>query len=232
MADAGAAPGAGCEPTLAQLMDPAALERRLADARARRAVALAGRQGGLAARRGAEPPARRTAFPVLLERLKARPAAPWPWLPVFLAGLAAGLALALVIALVARPAPPPEVWHGAAATRLAPEPPRLALAGPSTRVVPYLPAALVPPGTRTALRPEPRPASVADARPAAVTRGRPAATPPEIAAAVLGDLNRATLGTAAATVGLRERVVLPGLTISLDRRGLRLKAHPSARRRH
>jgi hypothetical protein len=82
-----------------------------------------------------------------------------------------------------------------------------------------------------ALRPEPRPAWLADARSAPVTRGRTAATPPEIAAAVLGNLNRATLGTAAATVGLRERVVLPGLTISLDRRGLRLKAYPSRRRR-
>jgi hypothetical protein len=226
MADAGAAPGAGREPTLAQLMDPAALERRLADARARRAVALAGRQGGLAA-----PSAPRAASPVLLERPQARPAAPWPRLPVFLAGLAAGLALALVVALVARPAAPPEVWQGAAPARLAPEPPRLALAGPSTPVVPYLPAALVPPGTRMALRPEPRPAWLADARSAPVTRGRTAATPPEIAAAVLGNLNRATLGTAAATVGLRERVVLPGLTISLDRRGLRLKAYPSRRRR-
>jgi hypothetical protein len=230
MADAGAAPGAGREPTLAQLMDPAALERRLADARARRAVALAARQGA-AARRGAEP-SRRAAFPVLFERLAARPAAAWPRLPVFLAGLAAGLALALVIALVARPAAPPELWHAAAPARLAPEPPRLALAGPSPPVVPYLPAALVPPGTRLALRPEPRPAWLADARSAPVTRGRPVATPPEIAAAVLGNLNRATLGTAAATVGLRERVVLPGLTISLDRRGLRLRAHPSARRRH
>jgi hypothetical protein len=166
---------------------------------------------------------------VFLERLAARPAAAWPRLPVFLAGLAAGLALALVVALVARPAAPPEVWQGAAPARPAPEPPRLALAGPSATVVRYLPAPLVPPGTRTALRPEPRPARLAG--PAPVALRWPVATPPEIAAAVLGNLNRATLGTAAATVGLRERVVLPGLTISLDRRGLRLRAHPSARRR-
>jgi hypothetical protein len=47
---------------------------------------------------------------------------------------------------------------------------------------------------------------------------------------IVSGLNLATIGRGAATLGVRKRVVLPGVTLSLDRRGLRLKPHKVRRR--
>jgi hypothetical protein len=55
--------------------------------------------------------------------------------------------------------------------------------------------------------------------------------PPDVVVEIIGDLNLATIGRAAATLGVRERAVLPGVTLSLDRRGLRLKPHKVRNRR-
>ena len=106
-------------PTLAELMDSVALERRLAKARARRAVALARR----ATDGGAHLPATKVPdrrVPLLLGYLAAARAR----LPVdstaalvgrpfiFVAGLAAGFAAAGFVALMSGHAPsPPNVWH-------------------------------------------------------------------------------------------------------------------------
>ena len=92
------------------------------------------------------------------------------------------------------------------------------------------PAALVPPGVveAAALRPQPRPEG-----PLRLTRsarnGPPGAPRPTVAQ-VVGGLNAATLGQAAAALGVRQRIALPGLTIVLDRRGLRLKPAKTQRR--
>ena len=221
-------------PTLAELMDSVALERRLAEARARRAVALARRATDGAAHRPAmKVPDRRV--PLLLGYLAAARAR----LPVggtaalggrpsiFAAGLAAGLAAAGLVALVSGHAPsPPNVWHEVTAMSVPAMAERPAVVVPLARVRverpgPLALAAAAPAESLGSLRPEPRPARAGPPpQPARLAtrsaRNRPAAAaPPEVVVDIIGGLNLATIGRAAATLGVRERVVLPGVTLSL-----------------
>jgi nicotinate-nucleotide--dimethylbenzimidazole phosphoribosyltransferase len=206
---------APAEPPLAPLIDPVALEARLAEARLRRARALA----------SPRPAASRWTAARLAAALR-RPAR----LPAFLAGLAAGVALAAAPALL-RPTPPVALTEIAAPAPPAagmPSPAPVADLGP---VAAAAPAALAP-RAAAALRPEPRPPGFVSPAPGPVVqsaRNRPASSDP--VARAVGELNAATLGQAAAALGLRQRVALPGLTLTLDRRGLRLHPHPATPKR-
>jgi hypothetical protein len=206
------------EPALAQLMDPLALERRLADARARRAAVMAGRNGAAAA------PGRLLRGPAVVTRAAVvRPAS------LFVAGLATGLAFVAIALALTRPATPPQAPLLGARALVPSASSPLALAAASAPVAVSAPAPLVPPAR--ALRPAPRPAALASppAPPATRSAGKPgrAVSP----ATGIRALNAATLGAAAVALGLRERVALPGLIVSIDGRGLRIRAHRGGRGR-
>jgi hypothetical protein len=199
--------------------DPVALEARLAEARARRARVLRARVEPAAASAGAasalEPVWRFAGG--FARRLRATPG--------FLLGLGlgAGLAAPLVVALVPSPPPAPAAATVDAAPATVAPPVKVAALVMPTALLNPLPAAAAP-------RPMPRPADHAVAS-AAVTRSArnaPATLPPQVAVRRLArDVNAATVGRAAATLGVRERVALPGLplSITLDRRGLRVLEH-------
>ena len=170
------------EPTLAELLDPIALEERLREARARRAVALTSRAGD-AAPLGAgpvpaaphDPPAATASGPVARVASR-RPAAVYSLLG-FLAGVAAAGAVAGGL-LVARPASAPEALLTAAvpsrpaAVPAAPRPG--AASGWRRTPPPPLLAGLV----LAAPAPPPRPARILPPVPAPVPARRRRPRPP------------------------------------------------------
>jgi hypothetical protein len=211
-------PAGDVVPPAVDPFDPVALEARLAEARARRARVLAARVEPSAA------PARASALEAprqfagqFVPRLRG--------MPGFLLGLGlgAGLAAPLVVGLIPPrvPAPAPAMVDAAPVT-VAPPVKVAALVMPTALLNP-LPAA-------AASGPMPRPADHAVAN-AAVTRSArnaPPALPPQVVVRRLArDVNAATVGRAVATLGVRERVAVPGLplSITLDRRGLRVLEH-------
>jgi hypothetical protein len=165
-----------------------------------------------------------------------------------LAGFAAGLAAAGLVGLLVAPAAPDSdpLAAAPAAVALAEPPPlvppaptpplaartEIALAAPPA-AGPADPApALAAPGRsapEASLRPQPRPAAHSIPQPARAAvrsaRNAPrAVTPPQAIGIVVRDLNRFTVGRAAAKLGVRERITVPGapLTVTLDGRGLRV----------
>ena len=211
-------PAGDAAPPAVDPFDPVALEARLAEARARRARVLAARDMPAAAapEASALEPVRRFAGQ-FVRRLRATPG--------FLLGLGlgAGLAAMLVVALVPSQAPAPAAAPGGAApVMVAPAVKVAALVMPTALLNP-LPAAAAP-------GPMPRPANhaVADTAVTWSARNAPATLPPHVVVKRLArDVNAATVGRAAATLGVRERVAVPGLplSITLDRRGLRVLEH-------
>ena len=189
--------------------DPVALEARLAEARARRARVLAAREApaGAAARAYALDALRRIAH-----RLRANRG--------FLVGVGVGAGLAATLALALVPSRPP-----VPAAPVEPPPVKVAALVMPTALLSPLPAAaaLVPP-------PRPDDHAVAQAPVTRSARNAPASLPPHVAVRRLArDVNAATVGRAAATLGMRERVAVPGLslTITLDGRGLRVHEAPA-----
>ena len=214
--------------------DPVALEARLAVARLRRSSVLAERS---ATARDASPPA-----PAAAAAAPPRPTGPGRLRALVssrivssrtgavLAGIVAGTCLAL--ALTPAP-PPPAAPPSPPAVAAAPPspPPAVAAAAPPVAVAPVRVAAAAPtaPPAEVALRPAPRPAGheVAPASGTAVRSARNAprqVTPPQAVRMAVRDLNAFTIGRTAAALGVRERVLVPGVpvAVTLDRRGLRL----------
>jgi len=218
--------------------DPIALEARLAEARLRRSSVLVG--GPVlaersAAARDAPPPAPAVAaaappHPTGLLRAAVRhPLA--GRLAAVLAGIAVGVGCVVALGPAPESRPPAIAAAPSPAPVVATAPP----AGPPVAArVPEASAAeaaRVPaaPPAEAAARPEPRPAGhqVARATGTAVRSARNAprpVTPPQAVRLVVRDLNRATVGRTAATLGVRERLTVPGvpLAVTLDRRGLRV----------
>jgi hypothetical protein len=226
----GLAAGAGSPE---ELFDPVAFEARLAAARLRRMAALAERS----ARRDARPPAPADASAPPPHR-PAAPGGAARALPVLAGGLA--LALAFVAAglhlggagtgpragaVTPLPAPALTPVPPPAAPALLPVPPPAAIA-PEPDVLRPLPR---PPAAQAS----PRRAAGAGVRVSRSTRGpERATTPPQAVRMLARDLNAATIGRTAAALGVRERVAIPGLPLSvtLDRRGFRLHGQTARRR--
>jgi hypothetical protein len=236
--------GAGAGPP-ADPFDPVALEARLAAARLRRNSALAART----AARGARPPAPAGAAvtpPRPIHALAARLGSRVSGRPVAaLGGVVAGFCLMLLLGpalpFAARPpAPETATPRLVAAAPPVPVAPAATTTGPPPSAVAAVatPAGALPPLAEPAPRPEPRPAAHRVPQPAgAATRSarnapRPL-SPPEAVGLLVRDLNAATLGRTAAALGVRERVIVPGvpLSVTLDRRGLRLHERPVRKRR-
>ena len=222
-------PPIGREPTLADLLDPVALERRLQAARIRRAAALSAAPVERGAAR-AKPPSPSPSLAAAASPRAARAAGA----PRLVACLAAGLTVAALAALLPLWERPPKVWHELAAMPVPRSSAPPAPAGHASTARVEAPAALMPlppavPADRMIARgPAPRPAGLVlvsspDRHATRSTRNRPGGAPPEAIARAVGQLNMATIGRAAGALGVRERLRLPGLTLSLDRRGLRLK---------
>ncbi|MFO1208572.1 MAG: hypothetical protein U1E40_05030 [Amaricoccus sp.] len=187
--------------------DPVAVEARLVDARARRAIALATR-----ARPPAPPPGWRAALRSAA-RLAARLAGgiPRPDRAVLAAAGFAILAVAFVPVAIDRPAPPAgsptAPVQAAAAPTPAPARPALSAA--------EIEAALAAQSAAPAeTRPRPRPSGPAAGR-------EPRRSVAVVPRGVVASVDAATIGRAAASLGLRQQVPLPGVTLVLDRHGLR-----------
>jgi hypothetical protein len=139
------------EPSLAELLDPIALEERLKEARARRAEALARREAAEAALPASvEPPLTHVAAEPAAPRRARRLALP---AGMFLAGIGLGAAVVVLVAdpaLRSRLLPAPD----AAPARPAAAPGTATDASPpASTPAPEVTAAPAPPGTATAARP-------------------------------------------------------------------------------
>ena len=195
--------------------DPLALEARLAAARLRRSSALAEQS---AAARDARPPAPVGASVPPPHRHGGLAVA---------AAFAGGFGLAALLGALA-------VGSLARREQTSPLPP-VALADPAMpAVLAAAPLALPVAPTAAEAPPMPRPAGLQRGRPAGApvrsARNAPAGvSPPQALRMIVRDLYAATIGRTAGALGLAERVDLPGVAVTLDRRGLRLHERPARR---